>query len=72
MTKGISLWRNGKKGRDYQFQDKIAREHIERSGTGFNVHKYIGPVQQDPNDPTVTIPVDGDALNETSIQDITV
>jgi len=39
----ISLW-NPKQGADYQFIDRTAREHIDLSGTGVYVHKYIGPV----------------------------
>lgn len=72
MAKGISLWRGGRKTKDYRFQDRIAKEHIERSGTSFNVHKYIGPYQQSPTDPTVSIPSDGNLPNELTVQDLTV
>jgi hypothetical protein len=72
MAKGITLWHSGRKTKDYQFQDRIAKEHIERSGTSFNVHKYIGPYQQSPTDPTVSIPSDGNLPNELTVQDLTV
>ena len=70
MAKGISLWRS-KKGKDYQFQDRTAKEHIERSGTSFNVHKYIGVYTQNA-DGSVSLPTNGIAPNELTIQDITV
>ena len=70
VSKGISLWR-GKKTKDYVFQDRTCKEMIERSGTQFNVHRYIGTYTQNA-DGSVSTPTNGAAPNELSIQDITV
>jgi hypothetical protein len=71
MAKGISLWKGGIKTKDYMFQDRIAKDHIERSGTGFNVHRYIGPYTQDADGNLVATP-DGGTPNELTIEDLTV
>jgi hypothetical protein len=71
MAKGIRLWNDGKKSKDYRFQDSITREFIERSGTQCNIHKYIGPYDQGTSNTSVSTPANG-FLNELSIQDLTV
>ena len=59
MVNGVSLWRGTKKGKTFAYQDKIIKNYIERSGTLFYVHRYIGPEGKE-------------NTNELSIQDITV
>lgn len=68
MVEGISLWRDNRKTKDYDFQDRAIKDYIDRSGPVFNVHKYIGPYTQ-ATDGTVTLPGE---TNELSIQDIVV
>ena len=73
MVKGVGLWRgNNLRSKDFMYQDGIIREYVNRSGTGFNVHKYIGPYEQSPTDPTVSIPTDKNLTNELTVQDVVV
>lgn len=67
---GFSLWKNGKKTKDYNFQDRIVKEFIYRSGTGLILHKYIGPHKQDPKDSTLMLPQNENEINELTIQDV--
>jgi hypothetical protein len=67
---GFSLWKNGKKTKDYNFQDRIAKEFVNRSGTGIILHKYIGPHKQDPKNSTLMLPQNEKEINELTIQDV--
>lgn len=67
---GLQLWRDGKKTKDYVFQDRIAREFVNRSGTTFILHKYIGPWKQDPSDSSLMLPQHEEEINEMTIQDV--
>ena len=42
----ISLWQNGAHGKDYKFLDARISEIFTMGGTGINVHKYLGPIEQ--------------------------
>ena len=42
----LSLWQNGVHGKDYQFIDRRVSEIFTIGGTGINVHKYLGPIEQ--------------------------
>jgi hypothetical protein len=42
----LSLWKDGKKTNDYRFMDRRIHEMFTVGGTGINVHKYLGPVDQ--------------------------
>jgi hypothetical protein len=42
----LSLWKDGKKTNDYKFMDKRIHEMFTVGGTGINVHKYLGPIDQ--------------------------
>ena len=42
----ISLWQNGAHGKDYKFLDARISEMFTMGGTGINVHKYLGPIEQ--------------------------
>lgn len=68
--KGVSLWKGNRKSKDFQFQDRIAKEYVNRSGTGIMVHKYIGPFEQDEKDSSLQSPTKDFDLNELSIQDV--
>jgi hypothetical protein len=70
--KGLKLWQDGLKTKNFQFQDRILKDYIDRSGTAFLVHKYIGPYEQDAKDPSISLPKNKTYLNELSIQDILV
>jgi hypothetical protein len=67
---GLNLWKGNKKTKDYQFQDRIAKEFVNRSGTVFMVHKYIGPYKQDPKDSSLFLPQNEEEINEMTIQDV--
>lgn len=69
---GVRLWQGPLRGKDFEYQDNIIKEYVDRSGTALNVHKYIGPYIQDPKDPTVSIPSDPNYQNELTIQDVVV
>jgi hypothetical protein len=64
----LSLWKDGTHSADYKFQDNRIRELFTAGGTGFNLHKYLGPNEQD-NTGDVTQP---SYVNPTeqSIQDL--
>lgn len=70
MSQGFKLWKGGQKTKDYYFQDRIAEEHIRRSGTSFLLHKYIGPFEQDSKDSTLFLPKNPKEINEMVIQDV--
>lgn len=70
MTAGVTLYK-GKKSKDYLFQDRTAKDFIERSGTQCNVHKYLGTYTQNA-DGTVSTATNGFDPNALSIEDITV
>ncbi len=42
----LSLWKDGKKTNDYKFMDRRIHEMFTVGGTGINVHKYLGPIDQ--------------------------
>lgn len=69
-TKGLRLWKGNRKTKDYSFQDRIVKEFINRSGTTFMVHKYIGPYKQDVHDSNLFFPENEEEINELTIQDI--
>ena len=52
MVKGVGLWRNGRKGRIHS--GSCQKEMIARSGTQFNVHKFIGTYSQGTNSTDVS------------------
>ena len=64
----LSLWKDGAHTADYKFQDNRIRELFTAGGTGFSIHKYLGPITQentgDATRPTITNPT------EQSIQDL--
>lgn len=64
----LSLWKDGAHTADYKFQDNRIRELFTAGGTGFSIHKYLGPGTQentgDATRPTITNPT------EQSIQDL--
>ncbi len=41
----LSLWKPTK-GNDFKFMDNRIREQFIIGGTGINIHKYMGPVNQ--------------------------
>jgi len=43
----IQLWREGAKTADFRFQDRIASEFINASGTAVYIHLYLGTYGQD-------------------------
>jgi hypothetical protein len=43
----LSLWKDGNHSADYKFQDNRMREMFTAGGTGFNIHKYLGPGSTD-------------------------
>jgi hypothetical protein len=53
----LSLWQNGRHSNDYRFFDRRISEIYTISGTGVNVHKYLGPISQ---------PATGDATQPTN------
>lgn len=67
----LSLWKDGKKTNDYRFMDRRIHEMFTVGGTGINVHKYLGPIDQGDtgdatkpgNDPTLS-------RTEQNIQDL--
>lgn len=69
-SQGFTLWQGFAKSKTYNLQDKVAEEYIRRGGTAILVHKYIGPVKQSNEDPSLNIPDDSNFTNELSIQDI--
>lgn len=67
----LSLWKDGKKTNDYRFMDRRIHEMFTVGGTGINVHKYLGPVDQgDTGD--ATKPANDPSLSRTeqNIQDL--
>lgn len=42
----LSLWKDGRHSNDYRFFDRRISEIFTISGTGVNVHKYLGPIAQ--------------------------
>jgi len=67
----LSLWKDGKKTNDYRFMDRRIHEMFTVGGTGINVHKYLGPIDQgDTGD--ATQPSNDPALSrsEQNIQDL--
>lgn len=42
----LSLWKNGAHTADYRFIDQRIHEMFTIGGTGFNIHKYLGPEAQ--------------------------
>lgn len=70
MGEGIKLWRGPKKTKDFYFQDRLIEEYIRRSGTVFNLHKYIGPYRQDTKDASLMYPQNPEEINELTIQDV--
>lgn len=65
----FNLWK-GKKTKDYYFQDRVAKDFVNRSGTSCLFHKYIGPYKQSAKDSSSTIPEDDELVNEMTIQDV--
>ena len=57
------------KGKDYEFIDKVVREHFFAGGTAIMLHKYIGIHEQD-NDGDFTKSHTNNAIPETTIQDL--
>ena len=41
----LSIWKPTK-GNDFKFMDNRIREQFIIGGTGVNIHKYMGPVNQ--------------------------
>lgn len=66
---GLTLWK-GKNSKDFKFQDKIAKEFVNISGTLCIIHKYVGPYKQDPKDSSLFLPQNEDEINEMTIQDV--
>ena len=46
----ISLWKDGAHTNDYRFFDRRIKEMFTVGGTGINVHKYIGIIDQGASD----------------------
>ena len=64
----LSLWKDGRHSNDYRFIDRRISEMFTISGTGVNVHKYLGPLAQtDSTDATQPANVTQSELN---IQDL--
>ncbi len=64
----LSLWKDGRHSNDYRFIDRRISEMFTISGTGVNVHKYLGPLAQtDSTDATQPVNVTQSELN---IQDL--
>lgn len=58
----LSLWKNGKRSRDYEFFDKRVLEQLTIGGTAVNVHKYLGSGNEEENIL--------DTISEKNIQDL--
>ena len=56
----ISLWKDGAHTNDYRFFDRRMKEMFTTGGTGINVHKYLGIIDQgqtnDPSQPNYQTP----------------
>lgn len=46
-TDMLTLWNDGRKGKNYKFIDRHVSNHIRMSGTAVLVHKYIGGLDSD-------------------------
>lgn len=64
----LSLWKDGVRGRDYQFIDRRISEMFTISGTGVLVHKYLGPIDQGQSDDVTRPSYTNDS--ERNIQDL--
>lgn len=67
---GLTFWQGNKKGKTFQFQDKISEEFMRRFGAPLNLYAYIGPKKLDPNDPDNLQPANSKYIEELTIQDI--
>lgn len=65
----LSLWKEGAHTNDYRFFDARIREMFTVGGTTINIHKYIGPKQQDKPIADATQP-NYDVFNELTIEDL--
>lgn len=65
----LSLWKEGAHTNDYRFFDARIREMFTAGGTTINIHKYIGPKQQDKPVADATQP-NYDVFNELTIEDL--
>ena len=56
----ISMWKDGAHTNDYRFFDRRMKEMFTTGGTGINVHKYLGIIDQgqtnDPSQPNYQTP----------------
>lgn len=67
----LSLWQKNK-GKDFTFQDTIAREQFYVGSLGIYVHRYEGVIDQgDTSDPSQPSEVTADEWNISTIQDMT-
>lgn len=71
MSKGFTLW-NTNKGKTYSFQDRMIKDFVFRSGTGFLIHKYIGPELSNGTVSSLGTSSDSMSVNELTIQDVLV
>lgn len=65
----LSLWKEGAHTNDYRFIDGRIREMFTVGGTTINVHKYIGPLQQQTSGNDATQP-NYNVFNELTIEDL--
>jgi hypothetical protein len=65
---GVSLYRDGRKGKTFNFIDKHISQFIRVSGTVAYVHLYLGVYDQ--NDPNIVPPVAPSVPAPTDIQDV--
>lgn len=67
----LSLWQKNK-GKDFNFQDTIAKEQFYVGSLGIYIHRYEGVIdQQDPSDPSQPNEATSDNWGISTIQDMT-